>query len=272
MSGIKKLAGQTLWYGVSSIAARFLNYLLTPYLTDPSVLKGSAYGELSLVFAVIPFLNVIFTYGLETAYFRYSKNREHEKQVFNTSMVSLIVSTLIFTIILLLYRHQLASLIGVQNHPEYFTWSAFIIAFDALSSLAFAKVRYEGRPIKYATVRIAGILINIGLTVFFLSVCPSIQKSDPNGFIGTWYRKDFGVGYVLIATFFQSLLTAALFIPVIKLINTHVASPALIVVLSIFICIPLYFLVQLLIMKNKLVIELYRIAKTFVNAGLTKPS
>jgi O-antigen/teichoic acid export membrane protein len=207
LSGIKKLAGQTLWYGVSSIAARFLNYLLTPYLTDPSVLKGSAYGELSLVFAVIPFLNVIFTYGLETAYFRYSKNREDEKQVFNTSMVSLIVSTLIFTVILLLYRHQLASLIGVQNHPEYFTWSAFIIAFDALSSLAFAKVRYEGRPIKYATVRIAGILINIGLTVFFLSVCPSIQKSDPNGFIGTWYRKDFGVGYVLIATFFQSLFT-----------------------------------------------------------------
>ena len=55
-----------------------------------------------------------------------------------------------------------------------------------MSSLAFAKVRYEGRPVKYATVRIAGILINIGLTVFFLSACPAIQKSDPNGFIGTW--------------------------------------------------------------------------------------
>ena len=64
MSGIKKLAGQTVWYGASSIAARFLNYLLTPYLT--LTLSGVAYGEMSLVYAAIPFLNIIFTYGLET--------------------------------------------------------------------------------------------------------------------------------------------------------------------------------------------------------------
>jgi O-antigen/teichoic acid export membrane protein len=199
-----------LWYGASSIAARFLNYLLTPYLTDPSVLKGAAYGEMSLVYAVIPFLNVIFTYGLETAYFRYSKTNEDERDVFNTSMVSLVVSTTVFTAILLLFKNQLATLIGIEHHPEYFTWSAFIIALDALSALAFAKLRYEGRPIKFASVRIAGILLNIGLTVFFLSVCPKIQKSDPNGFIGTWYNKDLGVGYVIIANLVASIFSLLL--------------------------------------------------------------
>lgn len=199
-----------MWYGASSIAARFLNYLLTPYLTDPSVLKGSAYGEMSLIYAAIPFLNVIFTYGLETAYFRFSKTKEEERNVFSTSMVSIIVSTVLLTGVLLLFRNQLALLIGIQDHPEYFTWSAFIIAFDALSALSFAKLRYEGRPVKFATVRIAGIVLNIGLTVFFLSVCPRIQHSNPHGFIGTWYNRDLGVGYVIIANLVQSVFTILL--------------------------------------------------------------
>ncbi len=205
MSGIKKLAGQTLWYGASSIAARFLNYLLTPYLT--LTLSGVAYGDMSLVYAVIPFLNIIFTYGLETAYFRYSKTKEQEAEVYNTSMVSLIISTAVLTALLILFNDQLAALIGIKEHPEYFTWSAFIIAFDALAALAFAKLRYEGRPVKFATVRIAGILVNIALTFFFLSVCPKIQKEDPNSFIGTFYNPEIGVGYVIIANLAQSVFT-----------------------------------------------------------------
>ena len=208
MSGIKKLAGQTLWYGASSIAARFLNYLLTPYLTY--ALSSAAYGEMSLVYAAIPFLNVIFTYGLETAYFRYSKNKEQEKDVYNTAMVSIIVSTAVLTAVLLLFNDELAGLIGLEEHPEYFTWSAFIIACDTLAALAFAKLRYEGRPVKFATVRIAGIIINIALTFFFLSICPQIARNDPNGFIGTFYDPKIGVGYVIIANLIQSVFTLLL--------------------------------------------------------------
>jgi O-antigen/teichoic acid export membrane protein len=212
LSGIKKLAGQTLWYGLSSIAARLLNYLLTPYLTSQSVLKSSFYGEMSLIYAAIPFLNVIFTYGLETAYFRFSKNKTTEAEVFNTSMMSLIFSTSLFTSILLIFRKDLALLLGVEKHPQYITWSAFIIAIDALTSLAFAKLRFEGRPVKFASIRIASILINIALTVFFLSVCPSIQKSHPHSFIGAFYNPDLGVGYIIIANLAASFFTLLLLI------------------------------------------------------------
>lgn len=208
MSGIKKLAGQTLWYGASSIAARFINYLLTPYLTF--ALSGPGYGEMSLVYAAIPFLNVIFTYGLETAYFRFSKTKEEEQSVYGTSMVSLFISTIALTILLLLFRNDFARLIGVKEHPEYFTWAAFIIALDAISALAFARLRYLGKPVKFATVRIAGILVNIGLTVFFLTVCPRLQQSDPNGFIGRFYNADDRVGYVIIANLVQSAFTVLL--------------------------------------------------------------
>jgi O-antigen/teichoic acid export membrane protein len=207
LSGIKKLAGQTLWYGVSSIAARFLNYLLTPYLTNASVLRETYYGEMSIIYAAIPFLNILFTYGLETAYFRFSKTKEAEKEVYSTATLSLMASTAVFTVILLLFKQPLANLLGVPNRPEYITLAAFIIALDALAALAFAKLRYEGKPRKFAAIRIAGIVINIGLTIFFLSVCPAIQEKDPNGFIGVWYDKSFGVGYILLANLLQAFFT-----------------------------------------------------------------
>lgn len=205
MSEIKKLAGQTIWYGASSIAARFLNYLLTPYLT--AVLAISVYGEMSVLYAVIPFLNIVFTYGLETAYFRYAKTPAEQTRVYNTATVSLIVSTTVFTTLLLLLREPVARLVGLQKHPQYLTWSAFIIALDALSALAFAKLRFEGRPVKFATIKMVGILINIGLVFFFLSVCPAIQKKDPYSFIGTFYKPSLAVGYIIIANLVQSLAT-----------------------------------------------------------------
>ena len=203
MSGIKKLAGQTVWYGASSIAARFLNYLLTPYLTGALLVHD--YGEMNLVYSLIPFLNIVFTYGLETAYFRYIQKNEHQKDVYNTITVSLILSTISLTILMLLFRHEFAALISLKEHPEFITWSAFIIGFDALSTIAFAKLRQDGRPVKYASIRIAGILINIAVTVYFLSVCPSIASKNPNSPFLLFYHKNIGVGYVFIANLVQSV-------------------------------------------------------------------
>lgn len=205
MSGIKSLAGQTLWYGASSIAARFLNYLLTPYLTYQ--MATSAYGEMSILYAAIPFLNVIFTYGLETAYFRYATTKEQHEQVYNTATISLIFSTSVLTALLILFNKQFAELLRIPSHPEFFTYSALIIAFDAMTTLAFAKLRYEGRPIKFASVRIAGIIINLACVFFLLSVCPRLYEKNPNSFIHAFYNPKYKVGYVIIANLIQSVAT-----------------------------------------------------------------
>ncbi len=205
MSGIKKLAGQTIWYGASSIAARFLNYLLTPYLTLK--LSGAAYGDMTIIYSAIPFLNVIFTYGLETAYFRYVQKKEHEEEVYNTATVSLIITTISLTSLMILFKTTFAGILRIDEHPEYITWSAFIIAFDSLAALAFARLRYEGRPRKFAAIRIAGILVNIAVTFFFLSVCPSIAEKHPHSFLLYFYDKNIGVGYVFIANLVQSVIT-----------------------------------------------------------------
>lgn len=211
MASLKKLAGQTAWYGLSSILARFLNYLLTPYLTY--YLTKEMYGEMSLVYAAIPFMNVIFTYGMETTFFRYSNKDVDRQTVFNTSTLSVLFTSISLTALLLLFRLPLADLLRVSNHPEFITWAAYIIAFDAIATIPFAKLRLDGRPRKYAFIRVFGILVNIGLVVFFYSILPGIAKNDPGSFLAKWYHPELGAGYVILANLVQSAVTLILLFP-----------------------------------------------------------
>ena len=208
MSGIKNLAGQTLWYGVSTIFSRLLNYLLVPYLT--SKLLPSLFGEYTLVYSVIPFLTVVFSYGMETAYFRFAQKEEYKTDLYNTASVSLICSTIVFTGLLLLCNKAIASLISIREHPEYITLSVLIIAFDTLCLVPLSKLRQDNRPIKFASVRIANILVNIGVTYFLISVCPRLIARDPNSIVQLFYRKDMAVGYLIIANLIASIFTLLL--------------------------------------------------------------
>ena len=210
LSSIKSLASQTVWYGASSIAARFLNYLLTPYLT--AVLTGPGYGEMSLIYAAIPFLNVIFTYGIETAYFRFSQKEGFKKDIFSTSSISIFVSTSILTSLLILSHTAFAHWLKIDKHPEFITYSALIIAFDTLTTLPFAKLRQDGRPRKFAFIRITSIVITIALTYFFISICPRIIALHPNGLVARYYINNYGVGYVILANLVAAFLTFLLLI------------------------------------------------------------
>lgn len=208
MSGIKNLAGQTLWYGVSTIFSRFLNYLMLPYLTLK--LETSQFGEYSLVYSVIPFFTVFFTYGMETSYFRFVQKEENKKILFNTASVSLITSTLLLTVLMILCRDTIANIISVKEHPEYITWAALIIAFDTLALVPLAKLRQDGRPRKFAAVRMGSIIVNIGVTYFLISVCPKLIAANPNSIVQLFYSKNYGVGYIIIANVTASFFTLLL--------------------------------------------------------------
>lgn len=211
MSSIKGLAGQTMWYGASSIFARLLNYALTPYLLLK--LSGSEYGQQSTVYAAIPFLNVIFTYGLETAFFRYAQKHDKPNEIYNTLMVSIIGSTVTLGGLMLAFIHPIAHLLRVEDHPEIIRWSTFIIALDTLTTLPFAKLRLDSRPIKYSFIRISGILCNIGVLYFFYSVCPSLEAKGGVSPLLIFYSTHVGLGYIFIANLCQSLLAFLLLIP-----------------------------------------------------------
>lgn len=196
-----------MWYGVSSIAARFINYLLTPYLTFK--FTESQYGEMSIMYAFIPFMNVVFTYGMETAFFRFA-NHKDKKQVYDTTSVSLVITTVLLTSLLILLQHPLSILLQVTEHPEYISLSAAMIALDALCIIPFAKLRQDGRPIKFALVKVGGILINIFSIYFFLSICPRILAQNPNHWMGNYFNANWAVGYVLLANVIQNSITLLL--------------------------------------------------------------
>lgn len=203
MGSIKKLAGQTVWYGASAIVARFLFYLLTPYFTLKLSLPG--YGDMSLLYAAIPFLNVIFTYGMETAYFRFASKEGYKKDIYNTSIISIVLSTLLFTLLMIMFRQTFAHWLRLDAHPEWITYAALIIAFDTLAVLPFAKLRLDERPRKYALIRISAIILQIGVTYFLLSVCPDWAAENPDGFIATFYDPNYGVGYIILANLLASV-------------------------------------------------------------------
>jgi O-antigen/teichoic acid export membrane protein len=162
---------------------------------------------MSLVYAAIPFLNIIFTYGIETAYFRFANKEGFKKDIYSTSSISIFISTLLLTGLLLLSHTTVAHLLRLDKHPEFIIYSALIIAFDTLSTLPFARLRQEGKPKKFALIKIISILITIGLTYFFISVCPKIVADNPAGFVAKYYVKNYGVGYVILANLVGSFVT-----------------------------------------------------------------
>lgn len=205
MSGLKKLAGQTLWYGIPTITSRFLGYLMN--LSLPLIFaQPSKTADLTQVYAIIPFLNVLFTYGLETAYFRFSRDFD-QKRLYNTLSVSLIGSTIFLTGLVYIFKDKIAQAANLDKHTEYISWMAGIIFFDAVSTLAFARLRQENRPKRYAFARIAGVIMNILVVVLFLGVIPKYVQNNPDSFLGTFYNKDTGIGYYLIGNLFGSILT-----------------------------------------------------------------
>jgi O-antigen/teichoic acid export membrane protein len=207
LGGIKQLANQTLWFGLSNILGRFISYLLTPILLYSY--HAGEFGDISILFASAAFLNIIFTYGMETSYFRFNQV-EDEKKVFNTAFSSLIITTLLFSFLLIPQSQQLANMMQQSEHPDFVVWVIAIVALDTLSVLPFSKLRHAGRPRKFALIKLANILINVGLAAFFLLVCKPAQEAGTGSFLGGLYDPVIGIGYVFISQLLASIITLAL--------------------------------------------------------------
>src|SRR5690606_23099521 len=210
MASLKKLAGQTMWYGLSNIAAKLLNYILTPLITYllNSPQGNVDYGDVSMLYAAIAFANIVFTYGLETGYFRFSsKDNVEQKPLFQTLFSSLIGTTILLSLLLILFRIPISEFVEQHKHSEYIILCTFIIAFDTLSALPFARLRQEERPRKYAFVKLAGIIVNIILTVFFIYYSPKLVAEHPQNAYARWYAGQTNVSLLLLANLAQSILT-----------------------------------------------------------------
>lgn len=188
---------------------RFLNYALVPIQTR--VFHPDAYGVVTQFYTYTAFINILFTYGMETAFFRYATTREDKKQVYDTSMVSLIFSSIVLSGLLMLFANPIADWFQFQGHTEYVYILAWIMALDALVTIPFAYLRQENRPIRFATYKLVGIFVNVGLNIFFLIICPWVLANKSltslHGVVSMIYNPDLGVEYVFVANLVASLIT-----------------------------------------------------------------
>lgn len=205
LSAIRKLASQTIWYGGSYVAAKFLNIFLKFALTH--ILLTSSFGEMGKVYAYSTFLAILFSYGMETTYFRFVQNKEDRRDLFNTSFSSILISTLFLSACMIGLAGPIAALWKVDAHPEWIRWFGIILGFDALAAIPFARLRQEQRPVKYAVIKFLNIFIQVVLIFFFLVVCPRIQHHHPNSLLLAGYDPKMDVGYVFIANMIASVLT-----------------------------------------------------------------
>ena len=211
MSAIKKLAGETVIYGVPSILGRFLNLLLTPLYTY-TFLPGT-FGILSNILAYVTFFQVVLTYGMETAYFRFAGRSENPEKVFATSMVSLGITTFAFIILILGFAKNISGWIDYEGHPEYIIWMGITVALDTLCAIPFAKLRLQSRPYRFALFKLINIGLSIFLNVFWIYICPKLLLANPDSLIQYIYNPKIGIGYAFIAYLVSAAVTLLLFIP-----------------------------------------------------------
>lgn len=211
MSIYKNLFKQTFIYGIATVLPRMLSFLLVSLYTDPSQLQRSEYGELTVVMSYMVFFNVILSYGMETAFFRFYSKEENKTSVIETSTISIFWTSIAFLALALLFRNTLAAWANVE--PNYVTYAIWILVFDALAIIPFSKLRALQRPMRYAIIKIANVVVNLGLNVFFLLVLPQMAQSDSESFWSSIYIHDFQVGYIFVANLIASLLTLLAFLP-----------------------------------------------------------
>lgn len=206
MSSLKQLASQTAIYGLSQILGRFVNYLLVPLYT--TIYTPGEYGVVTLLYSYVTFLNVLLTYGMETAFFRYASKSDNPNQVYVTVLRSVLTTSLVFVSGMILFSGPLSELIRLPEYPEYITWFSIIIAVDAFCSIPFALLRQQNRPIKFAIIKNINIFSNILLNLYFLLLCPYAQHNW--NMTLPFYSPSIGVGYVFISNLISSLITVPL--------------------------------------------------------------
>ncbi|MBR3558138.1 MAG: oligosaccharide flippase family protein [Bacteroidales bacterium] len=210
---VKKLAGQTAIYGGTTVLSRLLNYLLVPlhtYLFS----NAADYGVVGELYAWTSLFIVILTYGMETAFFRFSQDEGVKDRVYSTVVGSLLVTSTLFIVLCSAFAQPIADWLRYPAHPEYVRWFSVIIGVDALTSIFFAHLRFLNKALRFAAVKLTNILVNVLLNLFFLLLCPWLLTKNPDSaFVNAIYNPEIGVGYIFIANLVASVVTLLMLFP-----------------------------------------------------------
>lgn len=167
---MKSLAKDTAIYGLSSIVGRFLNYLLVPLYTHVIPASDGGYGIVTNLYAYVALLLVILTFGMETTFFRFAnKEGENPHCVFSTSIGMVGALTAAFLAVVFLGIEPISEALGYVDHKDYILMMACVVALDAIQAIPFSYLRYKKKAIKFASLKLLFIMLNIGLNLIYFA-------------------------------------------------------------------------------------------------------
>ena len=171
MASIKTLAKDTAIYGLSSIVGRFLNYLLVPLYTHVISAASGGYGIVTNLYAYTALILVILTFGMETTFFRFAnKEDEDASTVFSTSLALVSALSLLFLGAVVLFATPISQALGYADHPDYLLMMAAVVALDAIQAIPFCLLRFQKKAMKFASLKLLFIVLNIGLNLLYFVV------------------------------------------------------------------------------------------------------
>lgn len=199
MAGLKSLAKETVIYGASSIIGRFLNYLLVPLYTAKLSVSSGGYGVITNIYSITALLLIILTYGMETGFFRFANKKDENPQtVYTTTLLSVGATSLLFIFFVTVLLNPISQVLGYADHTDYVMIMSIVVALDAFQCIPFAYLRYQKRPIKFASIKLLFIIPNILINLFFYITCPWLMQHAPDT-ISWFYNPNYGVGYAFVA-------------------------------------------------------------------------
>ena len=212
---LKTLVKDTAIYGLSSIVGRFLNYLLVPLHTTKIIAESGGYGVVSNVYAYTALLMALLTFGMETTFFRFSnKEGEDSRKVYGTTLWMVGGVSLLFAVLCFVFNAPISTFMGYADHPEYIACRTTIVAFDALQSILFARLRGQHRPVKFMVLKLSFIILSVLLNLFIFLGAPAICRVNPE--LLWWYRPENSVGYIFAINLICTVSVTFGFLPELK--------------------------------------------------------
>lgn len=194
---LKQLASDTLLYGLGNIVPRLLNFVLFPLHT--AVFEPAAYGVFTKLMSIVAVLNVVYTFGMETAYFRFaSKEGADERRIFNIAQTVVVLISTVFSVVIIVSSQSLATSLDVAGHSDFIVWLAVIMLIDTYIAIPFARLRRQRRPLAFTLYRVSNVVVLVALNFYFLKFA---------------YDPSVGIGYVFLANLIANLLYVVFFFP-----------------------------------------------------------
>ena len=171
MANLKSLAKDTAIYGLSSIVGRFLNYLLVPLYTHYMPKDSGDYGVSTNIYAYTALILVLLTFGMETTLFRFANDGKYKPDtVFSTAMATVGSLTAVFLLLIFGFIGPISGALGYTEHPDYLLMMAVVVALDAIQAIPFSYLRFQKRAIRFASLKMLFIVLNIAMNVIYFVV------------------------------------------------------------------------------------------------------